>query len=393
MPSYTEGLGRLLREEPLERWKSYWTFRVLHDSADFLPDAFVQARFDFEGRRVGGLQQLQPRSRRATQFIDLALGEAVGKIYVQRYFSPEAKARMVRLVQNLIDAFGEAIDGLEWMTDETKARAQEKRRKLATKIGYPDSWRDYSALSISADDLVGNVRRAAAFDYDRNLRKLSGPVDRGEWDLTPQTVNAYYDPMKNEIVFPAAVLQPPFFNLEADDAVNYGAIGAGIGHEIGHAFDDQGRRFDGDGNLRDWWSADDARGFEQSAARLVEGYGKYEPIDGFHVNGRLTLGENIGDLTGLVIAYAAYSRSTNGQEPPVIDGFTGPQRFFIGYAQVWRIKQRDEALRQYLLSDEHSPPRVRTNGPLGHIPGFYAAFDVREGDGMWIPPSERVNIW
>jgi predicted metalloendopeptidase len=393
MPSYTEGLGTLLQSESLEDWKSYWAFRVLHDSANLLSDAFVQARFEFQGRLVNGLEEMQPRWRRGTQLIDALMGESVGRVYVERHFSPAAKARMETLVGNLVDAFGDAIDELEWMTDETKARAQEKRRKFATKIGYPDDWRDYSSLGITGADLLGNVRRASAFEYDRNLNKLSGPIDRGEWGMTPQTVNAYYDPTMNEIVFPAAILQPPFFFLEADDAANYGAIGAGIGHEIGHAFDDQGRKFDGDGNLSDWWSEDDARGFEERAARLVEQYNQYEPLEGLHVNGQLTLGENIGDLTGLTIAYAAYMKSLGGQEPLVIDGLTGPQRFFMGWAQVWRAKYRDEAIRQLLLSNPHSPPRARINGPLGHLPAFYAAFDVREGDGMWIPPDERVKIW
>ena len=316
MPSYVAGLGALLEDVALEDWQSYYVYRLIDGSAELLSDAFVQASFNFHGRLVSGREELMPRWRRATQLINRLMGEAVGRVYVERHFAPEAKARMEALVQNLIAAFGEAIEDLDWMTDDTKAKAEEKRNKLGYKIGYPDRWRGYTALTVSADDLVGNVRRARAFEYDRNLRKLGQAVDRGEWFLTPQTVNAYYSANMNEIVFPAAILQPPFFDMAADDAANYGAIGAVIGHEMGHAFDDQGRRFDGDGNLRDWWSDIDAEAFRERADRLIAHYAAFEPLAGLHVNGELTLGENIGDLTGLSIAYRAYLNSLGGGEAP-----------------------------------------------------------------------------
>ena len=393
MPSYTEALGRLLEEVPLEDWKSYYAFRVLDGRANYLSDAFVQARFDYRGRVVGGLDQNQPRWRRGTQLVNTLVGEAVGRLYVARHFPPEAKARMERMVRNLLAEFGDGIQRLEWMTEETKARAQRKRAKFVYKIGYPDEWRDYSALAVARDDLLGNVRRGIAFEYDRELAKLGGPVDRSEWSMTPQTVNAYFSPTLNEIVFPAAILQPPFFDMQADDAVNYGGIGAVIGHEIGHAFDDNGRNFDGDGNMQSWWNAQDDAAFRARGDRLVEHFERYEPVQGVNVNGRLTLGENIGDLTGVKIAYGAYLRSLGGAEPPVIDGFTGAQRYFIGWAQIWRSKARVEQLRSQLLSDPHAPAGVRVNGPLPHVRSFYEAFGVREGDGMWLPEAERVELW
>lgn len=393
MPSYIEGLGSLARQIPLEDWKSYFAFRVLNARADILSDAFVQADFNFHGKLVSGLEEIQPRWRRGAQMLDGLIGEAVGKLYVERHFPPEAKARMEALVQNLVATFGDAIQELDWMTPETKARAQQKREKFTYKIGYPDKWRDYSSITARRDDLMGNVRQAAAFEYDRNLRKLDNPVDRAEWFMTPQTVNAYYNTNLNEIVFPAAILQPPFFNMDADDAVNYGGIGAVIGHEIGHAFDDQGRNFDGDGNMQSWWQDADDTAFRSRAERLVDHYGRFEPVQGVNVNGRLTLGENIGDLTGVTIAYRAYMKSLNGAPPPVMDDFTAAQRFFIGYAQIWRSKIRDESMRARLLSDPHSPPAVRVNGTLPHVPMFYEAFNLERGDGMWLPPDQRVKIW
>jgi predicted metalloendopeptidase len=392
-PSYVTALGNLLAEIPLDDWKSYFAFRLLDGMAPYLSDAFVQTRFDFSGRLVTGLEELPPRWQRGVRNVNALLGEAVGKLYVVRHFPPEAKARMEALVANLIETYGEAIDELAWMTPETKARAQEKRKKFVTKIGYPETWRDYSKLRVDRNDLAGNVKRANAFEYERNIDKLGEPIDRSEWQMTPQTVNAYHDPTKNEIVFPAAILQPPFFNLAADDAVNYGAIGVVIGHEMGHAFDDQGRRFDGDGNLRDWWSEYDASAYEESASTLVEQFDAFKALPDLNVNGKLTLGENIGDLTGVTIAHRAYAKSLAGKEAPVLDGFTGDQRFFIGYAQIWRTLYREEFLRQVVLSDPHSPPQFRVNGPLRNAPEFYQAFGVKEGDGMWLPPGERVKIW
>ena len=392
-PDYVAALGALLGELPLDDWKSYFAFRLLDGAAPYLSDAFVQARFEFSGRLVSGLEELPPRWQRGVRNVNALLGEAVGKLYVARHFPPEAKTRMEAMVVNLIETYGEAIEELPWMTAETKARAQEKRKKFTYKIGYPESFRDYSTLRIDPDDLVANVKRAQEFEYERNRAKLDQPIDRSEWQMTPQTVNAYHDPTKNQIVFPAAILQPPFFNMAADDAVNYGAIGVVIGHEMGHAFDDQGRQFDGDGNLRDWWSEYDAAAYEESASTLVEQFDRFQALPDLNVNGKLTLGENIGDLTGIAIAYRAYLKSLGGKEPPVLDGFTGAQRFFIGYAQVWRSRYREEAMRQLVLSNPHAPPEFRVNGPLRNSPEFLAAFGVKEGDGMWLPPGERVKIW
>lgn len=392
-PSYLEKLGGILQETPVEDWKNYLRFQILDDAAPWLSDDLVNARFAFFGKLINGQQELQPRWQRAVQTVNGAIGEAVGKVYVERYFPPQAKERMDTLVANLLAAFEVSINDLDWMSDETKARAQEKRRNFTTKIGYPDEWKDYSALSIERGDALGNLARAAVWDYERDLGRLDGPVDRGEWFMSPQTVNAYFNPRMNEIVFPAAILQPPFFDLEADDAVNYGAIGAVIGHEIGHAFDDQGRKTDSNGNLNDWWTEADAEAFKAKAAALVEQYNGFEVLEGLYVNGEFTLGENIGDLTGAYIGYLAYKMSLNGEEAPVIDGMTGDQRFFFGFGQIWRGKSREERLRRQVLTDPHSPSQFRANGPLRNFDAFYEAFDVKEGDGMYLPPEERVKIW
>ena len=300
---------------------------------------------------------------------------------------------MEELVANLMAAYREAIDELEWMSPATKAQAQAKLASFTVKIAYPDEWEDYSALEIRPDDLFGNLRRTAAFEYADRIGRLGKPVDRTEWGMTPQTVNAYYNSVNNEIVFPAAILQPPFYNPNADDAVNYGAIGAVIGHEISHGFDDQGRKSDGEGNLRDWWTAEDAAAFEQRATMLAEQFSAFEPLPGARVNGRLTLGENIGDVSGVAVAHRAYRKSLGDREAPVIGGYTGDQRFFLGYAQVWRTMYRDQALRQMVLTDSHSPGMYRTNGVLANLPAFYEAFGVRAGDGMYLPPERRVKIW
>ena len=392
-PDYITGLGEVLADVSLEDLKAYTRFKIIQRSSSYLSSDFYDASFDFNSRLLAGVQEQPERWKRAVRSVNGNLGEALGKVYVDRHFPPEAKQRMEQLVDNLLVEFGVAIGELEWMSPETKARAQEKRGKFTTKIGYPDEWRDYGALEISPDDLYGNVMRGSAFDYAREIDKLGKPIDRGEWGMTPQTVNAYHNPRMNEIVFPAAILQPPFFDLAADDAVNYGAIGGVIGHEIGHAFDDQGRKYDGDGNLNDWWTEADATAFAASAAKLVAQYEAYSPLEGLHVNGQLTLGENIGDLTGLVLGYRAYQRSLGGEEAPVIDGLTGDQRFFMGWAQIYRSKMSDELLRQIILADPHSPDQFRVVGPLMHVPEFYAAFDVQEGDGMYLPPAERVKIW
>jgi putative endopeptidase len=392
-PSYLPALDSLLAATDLGTIKAYAAVRLLDSTAPYLSSDFVNAHFNFRSRALSGLQENRPRWKRGISVVEGTLGEMVGKMYVERHFRPEQKARMEQLVQNLITAYRQGIDNLEWMTPATRAQAQEKLSKFTVKIGYPEKWRDYSAIEIRPGDLVGNLRRAGQFEYARMIGRLGKPVDRTEWGMTPQTVNAYYNSVNNEIVFPAAILRPPFFNFEADDAVNYGAIGAVIGHEISHGFDDQGRKSDGDGNLRDWWSAEDAAAFEQRANALVAQYGAFAPLEGATVNGRLTLGENIGDLSGLAVAYRAYKLSLNGREAPVIDGFTGDQRFFLGWAQVWRSKARDEALRQQLLTDPHSPGMYRTNGVLVNMREFYEAFGVKEGDKMYRPEAQRVKIW
>jgi putative endopeptidase len=392
-PDYLQGLGAMMQSVPLETWKAYETFKALDAYGAALDSRFTNARFAFRGRVLQGLQEQLPRWKRAVQSTEGALGEAAGRVYVDRNFRPEQKARMQALVTNLIAAFREGIDRLQWMGPETRAQAQSKLAQFNVKIGYPDRWRDYSALEVTRGDLVGNLMRSARFEHARNIKRLGEPVDRTEWGMTPQTVNAYYSSTMNEIVFPAAILQPPFFNPDADDAVNYGAIGAVIGHEISHGFDDQGRRSDGEGNLRDWWTETDNAAFQTRANALVEQYSAYSPLEGLNVNGRLTLGENIGDLSGLAVAYRAYHRSLQGREAPVIGGFTGDQRFFLGWAQIWRSKFRDEALRQQLLSDSHSPGEYRTNGVLRNMPEFYQAFGVRDGDRMYTPADRRVTIW
>jgi putative endopeptidase len=392
-PDYLSAVDQLLAATPVEDVKTYLSARLLDGAASYLSRDFRDARFAFRGRVLSGQEQERPRWQLGVNAVEGALGEAVGSIYVERHFSPESKARMEELVANLMAAYREAIDELEWMSPATKAEAQAKLANFTVKIAYPDKWRDYSSLEVRPDDLLGNVRRATAFEYADMIGRLGKPVDRTEWGMTPQTVNAYYNPVNNEIVFPAAILQPPFFNLQADDAVNYGAIGAVIGHEISHGFDDQGRKSDGSGNLRDWWTAEDASAFEQRANMLVEQYSAFEPLPGARVNGRLTLGENIGDVSGVAIAYRAYKKSLEGRPAPTISGFTGDQRFFLGFAQVWRSMARDQALRQQLLTDPHSPGMYRTNGVLANIPAFYEAFNVRPGDRMYLPPERRVKIW
>ena len=392
-PDYLQGLDEVVASTPVETWKEYLTSKVLDRYARELPSAFVLAEFEFNGRTLGGLPEMRPRWRRGLAEVESALGEALGKIYVERHFRADAKTRMDELVGNLREAFRRGIDELEWMSPETKRAAREKLEKFTVKIGYPDAWRDYSAIEIRRNDLIGNVMRAEAFAYDYMVTRLGEPVDRGRWGMTPQTVNAYYNSTNNEIVFPAGILQPPFFNVLADDAVNYGGIGAVIGHEISHGFDDQGRKSDGDGNLRDWWTGSDAAAFEGRASRLSDQYASYSPLDGMSINGGLTLGENIGDLSGLAVAYRAYRISLGGRPAPVIDGYTGDQRFFMGWTQVWRTKARPETIRQQLLTDPHSPGEYRAFVPLTNMDAFYEAFDVGIGDGMYRPPQERVQIW
>jgi predicted metalloendopeptidase len=392
-PDYVRALDSLVASTPAATWREYLTFKLLDAYADELPSAFQQARFEFRGRTLSGQQQQSARWKRAVDEVNGALGEALGKLYVERNFKPEAKARMDAMVKNLRRAYEIGIDSLEWMSPATKTQAKAKLAKFTVKIAYPDRWRDYSALEIRRDDLFGNAVRAHAFEYAETVGRLGKPVDRTRWGMTPQTVNAYYNATNNEIVFPAAILQPPFFDVSADDAVNYGAIGAVIGHEIGHGFDDQGRKSDGDGNLRDWWTPADAQAFDARTTKLGGQYEALSPLPDAHINGRLTMGENIGDLSGLAQAYRAYKLSLGGREAPVVGGFTGDQRFFLGYAQIWRTKFRDAALRRQLLSDPHSPGMARAFVPLVNNDAFLRAFDVKPGDKMWRDPADRVKIW
>ena len=335
----------------------------------------------------------EPRWKRAVESVNDNMGELLGQLYVEKHFQAESKVRMDEMIQNLIKAYEVSITNLDWMSDETKQQALDKLHKFRPMIGYPEKWIDYTKLEVVDGDLVSNVKNGATFAYNRDIDKLDKPVDKTEWGMTPQTVNAYYNPVWNVIVFPASILQPPFFNVEADDAVNYGGIGAVIGHEIGHGFDDSGKRFDGDGVLRDWWTEEDARKFDERKNALAAQYDGYDVIDGLTINGQFTSGENIGDLGGLSIAYLAYKMSLDGKEAPVIDGLTGDQRFFLGWAQVWRSKARDEETKRRLTVDPHSPPKFRANGAAVNVPAFYEAFDVKEGDGMYLPPEERVKIW
>ena len=392
-PSYFEGLDALIADVPLATWKHYLTFRVLDSSAEHLDETTAAIRFEYRNRVLNGQQEQEPRWKRGIAMVNAMVGEAVGKLYVARHFPPEAKAKMQELVGNVIATLDEDLRELEWMSPETRRKAREKLAKFTAKIGYPDEWKDYSSLQIVAGDHFGNLQRAHAWEYQRNLKKLGGPVDRNEWFMTPQTVNAYYSPARNEIVFPAARLQPPFFQLDADDAINYGAVGGVIGHEISHGFDDKGSKFDGEGNLVDWWTDADRAAFETRTRSLVEQFSAFEPVQGMHINGELTLGENIGDLSGVAMAYRAYINSLDGAQPPVIDGFTGPQRFFIGYAMSRKGKYTDEAKVSRLSSDPHSPLKYRVIGPYRNIDAFHQAFETSEGDGMWLPPEQRVRIW
>ncbi len=392
-PDYLQQLAQWHGDISLTHWQDYHRYHLLRSFAPYLPTAFAEAHFDFFGRTLNGQPEMRARDRRAVALVQGVLGFMVGQAYVQRHYQPEAQARMAAMVTNLRRAFEQAIDELDWMTEDTRREAQAKLALFNTKIGYPDVWRDYDCVQIEADDLVGNLLRSAACEHERNVARLGQPVDRDEWFITPQTVNAYYAPSMNEIVFPAAILQPPFFNVAADDAINYGAIGAVIGHEITHGFDDQGRRSDGEGNLRDWWTAEDAEQFSARAQRMVEQYNAYEPIEGMNINGALALGENIADLGGLRVAYRAYQLSLEGRSAPVIDGYSGSQRFFLGYGQIWRINYREEALRRQLMTGPHSPGAYRVRGVLSNMPEFYAAFGVEPGDDMYRPEDERVRIW
>ena len=394
-PAFVLAAARLWRDLPLEQWKAWLSIRVASACADYLSDAVVEEDFDFYGRTLSGTPALRERWKRGVSVVEGAVGEAVGKLYVERHFPASSKERMVELVANLVEAYRQSISTLDWMSPATRDRALEKLGKFRPKIGYPDKWRDYSTLSVSADDLLGNMLRAAEWDFDYDLARIGGPVDKDEWLMTPQTVNAYYHPRMNEIVFPAAILQPPFFDPEADDAANYGGIGAVIGHEIGHGFDDQGSRYDGDGNMTDWWEAADRAEFDQRSKALIDQYSGLSPagLPEHKVNGALTVGENIGDLGGLTIAIKAYRIATAGSEVPVLDGFTGLQRVLIGWAQVWRAATRDAEAVRRLAVDPHSPPDLRCNAVVTNLDAFHEAFEVTETDALYTPPAERVRIW
>ena len=399
-PTYFQSLTEIIEKTGVEEWKEYLRFRVLDAAAPCLPKEFADAHFELHERAVSGVPQQPPRWKRAVDATAGAaagdfgvLGDALGQIYVQKYFPAESRRRMDELVRNLLKTYETSIQELSWMTAATKQKALEKLGRITTKIGYPDEWRDYSKLEIRSDDLLGNVRRASEFEHHRRLARLYLPVDRKEWGMTPQTVNAYYNPSLNEIVFPAAILQPPFFDASVDDAVNYGGIGAVIGHEISHGFDDQGSRYDAVGNLANWWTDVDRTAYEALTSRLVAQFEEFEPLPGQKLNGKLTLGENIADLSGMAIAYRAYRLSLGKNEGPVIDGYTSSQRFFLGWAQIWRRKYRDDELSRRLVVDPHSPALYRSNGPVRNLDAYYDAFGVKPGDKMFKPKAERIQIW
>jgi len=392
-PSYFKGLSPIVDNTSLEVWKAYFKFHLVSDFSSLLSQAFVDNSFDFYSKQLREIKEQKPRWKRGVQLVEGTLGESLGQIYVKKYFSAEKKQRMEVLVQNLMNAYSQSIDKLDWMSPTTKVQAQKKLASFAVKIGYPNKWRDYSALEIKNNDLIGNVIRSREFEHQYALNKLGKPVDRDEWGMTPQTINAYYNASLNEIVFPAAILQPPFFDMDADDAVNYGAIGAIIGHEISHGFDDQGSQFDELGNMKNWWTAEDHRKFKEKTNTLVAQYNAYEPIKGYHVNGELTLGENIADNSGLAIAYKAYQLSLNGKAAPVLDNLTGEQRFYIGWAQAWRSKITDAMQVEFLKRDPHSPDKVRGNATLLNQAPFYDAFHIQQGDKMYLPTNKRVTIW
>jgi putative endopeptidase len=394
-PSFFSDVAQLLDVALLDSWKDWLAWQVVRGYAPYLSKAFTEEYFDFFGRTLSGALEQRERWKRGVSFVQGVMGEAVGKVYVERHFPPAAKLQMDVLVANLVEAYRQSIASLEWMSPATRERALQKLDAFTPKIGYPDTWRDYSLLSVDPTDLVSNVQASSEFEFNRELKKIGAPLDRGEWFMTPQTINAYYNPGFNEIVFPAAILQPPFFDPERDDAANYGAIGAIIGHEIGHGFDDQGSKFDGTGRLTDWWEPSDRDAFEERTRSLIDQYNKLFPeqTPGQHINGALTIGENIGDLGGLSIAWKAYLIALDGQESPVIDGLSGAERFFLAWAQAWQDQMRTEALERQLATDPHSPAEFRCNQIVRNIDVFYETFGVDEDDALWLDPSQRVTIW
>nr|WP_229223841.1 M13 family metallopeptidase [Duganella sp. sic0402] len=392
-PSFLTGLSQQLAEVPLDAWKSYFSWRIIDSYAAYLDSATVKQNFAFEGTALRGVPQSEPQWQLALRFTDASLSDAVGKLYVKTYLPPETKPRVMEMFNNFVASFKDGIDKLDWMGPETKKEAQAKLAALKPKIAYPEKWRDYSSMKTQPNDLIANVKAVRAWSRKNNLDKLGKPVDRDEWSMTPQTVNASYSPLLNAITIPAAILQPPFFNVKAEDAVNYGLLGITFGHEISHAFDDSGSQYDSHGRLRNWWTAEDRAAFKTRAAGLVKQYSAYSPVPGYHINGELTLGENIGDNSGLSITYNAYKRSLDGKPSPVIDGLTGEQRLYIGFAQKWRAKLRPEAAIAQIKSDPHSPGEFRAKGTVMNQPGFYEAFDIKPGDPMYLPPEQRVIMW
>jgi putative endopeptidase len=386
-------IAQIFAQTPVPVWRDWLTVRYLHNMSAVLPKRFDDADFDFYGKALGGQAQQLPRATRGVHLLDERLGHPLGKLYVARYFPPESKAKVEALVANLLKAYDADIRTIGWMTDATKQKALDKLHKFTPHVGYPDKWRDYSGLVIKRDDLIGDVERSNVFEWRYQLDRIDQPVDRNEWRMTPPTINAYYTPLFNSIFFPAAILQPPFFDPNADDAVNYGAIGVVMGHEIGHGFDDQGSKYTGDGILQSWWTDTDRKAFEERVANLGAQFDSYEGLPGLHVNGKLTMGENIGDLSGVAISLKAYHIALADKPAPVLDGFSGDQRFFLGFAQVWREKDTDSLARRLLLSNPHSPPHWRVVGPTRNVDGWYAAFDVKPGDKYYLPPDQRVHIW
>lgn len=385
--------AQIVHRTSLDTLKAYLTFQTLNNQAAYLPKRFDDAQFAFNGKVLRGQPVQRDRWKRAVAEANKGVGELVGRMYVEKHFPPESKAKMQTLVANLRASLKERLEQSSWLSDDTRKRALEKLGTFVTKIGYPDEWKDYSGLDVRRGDLIGNIKRAQLWEWRRDIARLDQPVDRNEWYMTPQRVNAYYNPLNNEIVFPAAILQPPFFDPNADDAVNYGGIGVVIGHEIGHGFDDQGRKFAADGSLEDWWTGADAAAFTKQTEKLIAQYSSFEALPGLNVNGAITIGENIGDLGGLNMSLHAYKLSLNGKPAPVIDGLTGEQRFFLAYAQVWRAKYRDEALRVQVLSDPHSPSKFRVNGAVRNMDEWYQAFDIKPTDQLYLPPDQRVKIW
>lgn len=394
-PEFFTAVNQLVQDRPLSDWKVYLRWHLLHSSAPYLPAAFDEENFNFFGKVLSGQPEQEPRWKRAAHMTDGTIGEALGQLYVEKYFPPEARARMNELVENLKAVFHDRLEHVSWMTDATRARALAKFARFTQKIGYPAKFRDYSAMVIRRDDLLGNVRRAAAFESHREIVRIGKQVDRTEWGMTPETVNAYFNPLQNEIVFPAGILQPPFFDVSMDDAVNYGGIGVVIGHEMTHGYDDEGRKYDADGNLNDWWTPDDAKAFEARAQLVVDEYNDFEVLPGVHVNGKLTLGENLADLGGVHIAYEALERvlAKDPSKRKLVDGFTPEQRFFISFAQIWRTNVRAAEAQRLVTVDPHSPGQFRAYGPLLNVNEFYEAFDIQPGSPVWLPPEKRAVIW